>query len=42
MDDLINTNKRLKTAHDNRERDYAAQIRKLDDCESKLTSVSIN
>ena len=37
MDDLINTNKRLKTAHDNHERDYAAQIRKLDDSESKLT-----
>ena len=37
MDVLINTNKRLKIAHDNRERDYAAQIRKLDDCESKLT-----
>ena len=37
MDDLINTNKRLKIAHDNRERDYATQIRKLDDCESKIT-----
>ena len=37
MDDLINTNKRLKIAHDNRVRDYAAQIRKLDDSESKIT-----
>ena len=37
MDDLINTNERLKIAHDNRERDYAAQIGKLDETESKLT-----
>ena len=37
MEISYNTNKRLKIAHDNRERDYAAQIRKLDETESKLT-----
>ena len=37
MDDLSSANERLKTAHDNRERDYAAQIIEQEDCENELT-----
>ena len=37
MNDLSSANKRLKTAHDNGERDYDAHIKQLDDSESMLT-----
>ena len=37
MDEIISTNKRLKTAHDDFQQDYNSEISKLEDTESKLT-----